>query len=523
MAICHDNIEHTLFEAVNINNTFNINNTVDKTQCLLKEMSVLLELTFSCTVDEYYINNDINNIETVFKYGVIITMESVNYCVTTYVPNHSKVMSCKCNGINYKILSTHGNYFHNITAFLLERIPILNIYLLDPQINMQYTIQNMNLGKNINTHDHHIYIMTTNVIKDAIELSVLKINYEYNFDVTKNKLNIIDKMKLIINIENDIDLTQLFPGNAVYNIDKLNIHKLLGIIESVEYTDDDSYIIKVIPSYVIVSWLTKNNMSPFVHNMYIELDDNNAITQIHHSNSTLKIGDVILSVNKCPLNTFNMIRDVKLLFDIPLSLYVYYNYGALTILELLCLRNDEIITIHQELLSLDKCMKLPYNNINYCCTSINNYKIKTLSMEILNYLMTKNIYIKYKQINMFYDKPFQTKTVIASLSFAFIINISLQHTHGQPIIFNLIDIINSKKEDEKPIIIMIPLITKVNTKKISTAHEIALIVQNKNAQLKLYEKCKASGINMNDELIKDTDITLEISYNNDKFMKRIEI
>ena len=141
-------------------------------------------------------------------------------------------------------------------------------------------------------------------------------------------------------------------------------YKLLGIIES-SYYEDDIYIIQLIPSYIIINWIIKDELANTVYNLYVDIDDNNMINNMCYPYNNLKVGDVILSINKCPLNTFNMIKDDKLGFDIPLMLYIYYNCRPLATLEIMCLRNNGVIIINQELASIDLCMKIPYNNINH--------------------------------------------------------------------------------------------------------------------------------------------------------------
>lgn len=470
----------------------------------IMEISILMELTVSCSIDEYYTSSEINTEETILNYGVIITTENGNYYVTTFIPNYIKITSYKFNGNKYKIDKIHANYYHNLTAILLET-QCVDIKSFDINLDIQFIIKN------------DIYVMMSGVIEDAVTLPKSMVNYTYNFNVTKNKCNIVDKMKLIINLNGssiDIDLTSIYPGNAI--CDESNL-KLLGIIESVEYVNEE-YVINVVPMYVIGNWL-KTDMSSSTYNMYVELDDNNSITNIYDSISDLHIEDVILSINEIPVNTFGMMTDNKLMLDISMMMYIYYNYGARDVLQLLCLRNDEIINITCKLSSLDNVMQMPYNNVQYCC-EINNYKIKTLSIEMLNYLMEKNIYLKNKQINGFYDAPFNT---IHDISFAYITNdISLQHVHSQinQIKYNFTDLI--KKNNDDPKMIMLPMIAKVNGKNIKTSHEIALIARSRSAQTKILEKLKGCGIDMESD-VEERDITLEIMYNNDKFLKRIEI
>ena len=90
-------------------------------------------------------------------------------------------------------------------------------------------------------------------------------------------------MKLVIDInddDNDINTTQIYTGNAVYVMEGKS-YKLLGIIES-SYYEDDIYIIQLIPSYIIINWIIKDELANTVYNLYVDIDDNNMINNNHN-------------------------------------------------------------------------------------------------------------------------------------------------------------------------------------------------------------------------------------------------
>lgn len=419
----------------------------------ITNISKLTEIVLSNTVDQYYFNHCDNTDNTILRYGIIININNIDYFITTYIPNHNNTISIS----DLKFISSYSNYFYGLTAYAINHYDE-NIFKF-LKTDFQYKINNYD----------DFYIIIGENKEEHIAISYDKIKYVYD-----NNINIMNKLQLTIELSYDKEqnnLAKIYPGNPIINSEL----KLIGIIESLSMIDINSYVVNIIPSYIIMNWL-KGRMKSTVYNLWININEDNIIKNTYLQYTNLNINDHIISVNKKQIYKNNLVKDAKLGFEIPLYLYLYYNvYDNINIM---IQRAKEILFIKETAYSINNITMIPYENINHHIILSDDDIIQTMSYEVVKYLIKNKIYINSKIINDFYENPFNypKKSTTYCISKIYITKLLLA---------------------EKPCIYELKFINKINNIEIITSYDIELLINSKKNHVKIMNKLnKQSNINM---------------------------
>ncbi len=418
--INNDNLNKINIDSM-FENKLKIDNSINFDYSLTVNINNLINL------NEYYVigskmSKDDYNVSEIIN-GVIISINNTNYFITTYVPNAklSENFSITYGPANQQLEISNiiNQYMFNLTAFEIKNFkenPI--IFKYSPNIITTNIISNRKSDS--------AYILLENNLNDSIELPLNLFSYDF----IKNKHPKLPNLLIIkISLKNDIDIdiniSDIYPGNAVIRKYQ-NKNRLLGIISNIELTEDGCNII-LIPSYTILSFLRfiKSNK---LTNLWFDIN-NNIITNIYKNSlpflinkNNIEIGDQLLTIDdKVIMNgcIFDEITNIL----IPIHTYVWYNQyfskgniknTSMTEKEsysLLIKKKDQsIVTVNYPYINVDNILTIGFNHIPEAFNLLDrSFIFQYISFELIDYLLDKSIFLEGDLINKLFDIPFDEK------------------------------------------------------------------------------------------------------------------
>lgn len=345
---------------------------------------------FTANDPNYYYLNVGSEKKEYFLNGIIININNINYIVTTYLPTNE--ISISYNDVIFDVKNSYSNLLFNLSAF-------------------EITDQNIS---NLNVYGHKNVCLKLN-FNDKTSIKVL--NENLDVDITNqlsydlyNKYDFLPPTILIkshVNNHEGID-----SGCAVvkyYN----NKSQLIGIISHLEIGVDDDYILYIIPCYTIIKFIKHMLTTNKLTNLWLDIDENNTVINIkskHKCYSVVQIGDIINKIDtQDVINGKIHIKDIN--YNVPFSTYLWYNQHVKKANKFQALFNQkDIIFIDYKLVNDVLTTSFIHDKLYLTLiTSECRINIQTLSYELLNYMIDRDVYIDNEITYDMFESPFGDK------------------------------------------------------------------------------------------------------------------
>ena len=394
------------------------------------DYSLTININNLINLDEYYvigskISKDDYNVSEVIN-GVIISVNNTNYFLTTYVPNAnlSKDFSITYGPSNQQLEITNiiNQYMFNLSAFEIKNFR-------ESSTIYKYNLNTITNNIISNRKSDSAYILLENNLNNAVEIPLNLFSYEFIKNKHPKLPNIlVIKISLKNDIDIDINISDIYPGNAIIRKYQ-NKNKLLGIISSIELTEDGCDIM-LISSYTILFFLRfiKGNK---LTNLWFDIDiDNNIITNIYKNSlpflidkNNIELGDQLLTIDDKIIINGCIYDEITNIF-IPLHTYIWYNQylgkgniksqtssDAKEAYNILIKKKDQsIVSINYPYINIDNIMTVGFNHIPGAFNlSDKSFIFQYISFELIDYLLDKSIFLEGDLINKLFDTPFDEK------------------------------------------------------------------------------------------------------------------
>jgi len=355
------------------------------------------DVLYKCTIDSplhYYLDYEHESVE-VFLNGVIINICNINYIVTTYLPTNEIKISV--HDVNYDIEGIYSNFLFNLSIFRLNDKNIIN--------NNVYVNRNFCMKLNNKNTNKILILNETN----DVDISTCELKYELY-----KKFEFIPDILMIKTYVEDHD--GIDSGCAVIRTHKKHT-QLLGIVSHIEYLDEENrYSVYIIPSYAILKCI-KNFDVDKLSNLWLDINENNIVTNLNSTYkcySSINVGDTINKINNCDvINGKIHVKTINM--DLPVGTYLWYNQNIKKINVFNVLLNDKDI-IEIEYKTLDDVLTVNFQHnklhseynidINGTTYFIN---IQCLSYELIDYMITKDVYIENEITYNMFENPYGSK------------------------------------------------------------------------------------------------------------------
>jgi hypothetical protein len=401
----------------------------------LKNMSDVIYKLNIQSPNQYYLNNQLENTD-IFINGVIINIANVNYIVTTYLPTDEVCINC--DDINFNINKIYRNFLLNLSIFELsdKNITGINVYG-NNNFYLKLDFNNKKCIKILNE--------TCNV-----DISSCELTYELF-----NQFDFLPSTLLIkINVD---DCTGIDKGCAVVKFNNKR-NQLLGVVSHIETDYTDKYVVYIIPLYVILRSI-KNINNCKLTNLWLNIDENNMVTNInttYKSYSAINVGDTIDKINNEDVKN-GKIYAKEINMYLPVQTYLWYNQCTKKSTKFNVLINqknsqsidcktiDDVLAINFDHDRVYSNYAIEINGNAY------NIEVQGLSYELLDFMISKDIYIDNNMTYMMFEQPYgkKIKNLIVTNHDIFrdvTLSIAISENNDIPLKIKLLDIVIESNE-----------------------------------------------------------------------------